>query len=363
MSDLHRAGVAQGLRDQDAGHFGRRARRFEIDRLHESFRPLALVGLGEAGHRAAHRRDGSGLVVTVQSAEPRRRHQERVRPRHLLVQHAHRRVEQFDAHTKSFVPGRRIHAAEASFVVQRGQPVDSGHRSGRHPFCKTAGQRLRIRRAVDPEDFRTHRLQPLLQRIADAGLIRHQDHAASGTESHASGFAEIERRTHPWGWHAPWDAVRRFEAGRNPRRGLCCPARRLHLSYGRRLRRGRPVLRELNDVRQRREIAQLEIRIARDVEGRAHRGEHLRLFHGVDAEVGFQVEIQVQHVHRVAGLLGDNRQHLVLDGVAGGAAWPAAATGGGGATARSGRRSCANRITCARVGKSRSLRFGSRGML
>ena len=189
MSDLHRAGVAQGLRDQHAGHLGRRARRFEIDRLHESFRPLALVGFGEARDGAAHWRDGSGLVVAVQSAEPRRRHQERVRPRDLLVQRAHRRIQQFDAHAKSFAPGGRIHAAEASFVVQRGQPVDSGHRSGRHPFCKPAGERLRIRRAVDPENFRTHRLQPLLQSVAYAGLIRHQDDAASGTESHAGGLA------------------------------------------------------------------------------------------------------------------------------------------------------------------------------
>ena len=58
----------------------------------------------------------------------------------------------------------------------------------------------------------------------------------------------------------------------------------------------RLVARELDHVRQGREVAQLQILVARNVVGCAHRGKHLRLLDGVDAEVGFQIEIEVQHV-------------------------------------------------------------------
>ena len=72
-------------------------------------------------------------------------------------------------------------------------------------------------------------------------------------------------------------------------------------------------MRELDHVRQRREVAQLEVLIARNVVGRADRREHLRLLDGVNAEVGFQIEIEVQHVLGIAGLLGHNLQDLFLD--------------------------------------------------
>ena len=73
----------------------------------------------------------------------------------------------------------------------------------------------------------------------------------------------------------------------------------------------RSVARELNHVRQRWEVAQLEVLIARNVVGRADGGKHLRLLDGVNPEVGFEIEVQVQHVLRIAGLFGDNLQHLV----------------------------------------------------
>ena len=56
------------------------------------------------------------------------------------------------------------------------------------------------------------------------------------------------------------------------------------------------VVDELDHARQGREIAELQVRVARDVVGLADGGEHLGLLDGVDAEVGFQVEIEVQHV-------------------------------------------------------------------
>ena len=41
-------------------------------------------------------------------------------------------------------------------------------------------------------------------------------------------------------------------------------------------------------------------------------GEHLGLLDGVDAEVGFEVEVEVEQFGRVAGQVGDDRH----DGVA-----------------------------------------------
>ena len=95
-------------------------------------------------------------------------------------------------------------------------------------------------------------------------------------------------------------------------------------------------------------------------------------------EVGFQIEIQVQHVLGIAGLLGDDREHLVLNVVdVGGSGrrfrrrWLGGSRDGRGhrrgqrvCAARSGRRDPErNRMTRARVGKSRSLSSASRGML
>ena len=48
VADLDRAGIAQGFLDEEFGDFRRRCARFEIDRLDQGVRPLALVGLGEA---------------------------------------------------------------------------------------------------------------------------------------------------------------------------------------------------------------------------------------------------------------------------------------------------------------------------
>jgi hypothetical protein len=74
-----------------------------------------------------------------------------------------------------------------------------------------------------------------------------------------------------------------------------------------------PFLRELDDVRERGKVAQLQVLIARYVVRRAHRGKHLRLFHRVDSEIGFQVEIEIQHLLGIASLLGNNVQDSLLD--------------------------------------------------
>ena len=65
-------------------------------------------------------------------------------------------------------------------------------------------------------------------------------------------------------------------------------------------------------------VAQLERVVALDPVGLADRGEDLGLLDGVDPEVGLEVELHVEQVGRIAGLLGDDRQHPLLDLVAAG---------------------------------------------
>ena len=66
---------------------------------------------------------------------------------------------------------------------------------------------------------------------------------------------------------------------------------------------------------QRRVVAQAQALLLRNVEGIAHGLEGLGLLHRVDAQVRLQVQVQIQHVLRVAGLLGHDAQHLAGDGV------------------------------------------------
>ena len=134
-------------------------------------------------------------------------------------------------------------------------------------------------------------------------------------------------------------------------------------------RSGRCSYHEPDDVRQRRKVAQLEILVARNVVDLADGSEHLRLLDGVDAEVGFQIEIEIQHVLGIAGLLDHECQdallHVPLEslercGAGRGGGWRSAVpvlrrVGAGAGQPRSGRRSCTKRITWASVGKSRSL--------
>ena len=90
---------------------------------------------------------------------------------------------------------------------------------------------------------------------------------------------------------------RRRGPGRPPR-----PARR------RRGRGGGSLVDEPDDVVEGRVVAQLQAVVAGDPVGLADRREHLGLLDGVDPEVGLEVEVQVEQVGRVAGLLGDDRE-------------------------------------------------------
>jgi hypothetical protein len=68
---------------------------------------------------------------------------------------------------------------------------------------------------------------------------------------------------------------------------------------------------EADDRAEGRVVAQLQVVAAGDVERVADGLERLGLLDRVDAQVGFHVQVEVEHLQRVAGLLGDNAQHLV----------------------------------------------------
>ena len=62
-------------------------------------------------------------------------------------------------------------------------------------------------------------------------------------------------------------------------------------------------------------VAQLAILVARDVVDFADGGKHLCLLDGVDAEIGFEIEIQIQHIFGIAGLLYRQSQDALFDRV------------------------------------------------
>ena len=67
---------------------------------------------------------------------------------------------------------------------------------------------------------------------------------------------------------------------------------------------------EADDVVEGGVVAEFELVVAGDVVRVADGGEQFGLLHRVDAEVGFEVEIEVEHLGRVAGLCGDELEDL-----------------------------------------------------
>src|SRR5271165_1689598 len=65
-------------------------------------------------------------------------------------------------------------------------------------------------------------------------------------------------------------------------------------------------------------VAQFEVVVAGDAVVLADGGEDFGLFDGVDAEVGLQVEVDVEQVGGVSGELGDDADHGVGDLVSSG---------------------------------------------
>ena len=59
-------------------------------------------------------------------------------------------------------------------------------------------------------------------------------------------------------------------------------------------------------------IAQLDFVITGDAVRFTDRGHHFRLLYRVDTQVRFEIEIQIEHVHRIACLLSNQSQYSLL---------------------------------------------------
>ena len=123
------------------------------------------------------------------------------------------------------------------------------------------------------------------------------------------------------------------------------------------VRCGGAVFDEADDVAQGGVVAQAEVVVAGDAVALADGGEHLGLFDGVDAEVGFEVEVGVEHVGGVAGLGGDDLQDRGGDvrqprgrGVRRSGSGGVGAVGSGGGAVRRAVRSSTKPTTWRRVG-------------
>ena len=76
---------------------------------------------------------------------------------------------------------------------------------------------------------------------------------------------------------------------------------------------GGAVADEADDVGEGGVVAEFELVVAFDAVVLADGGEHFGLFDGVDAEVGFEVEVEGEHVGGVAGLVGDQGEDVGFD--------------------------------------------------
>ena len=106
-------------------------------------------------------------------------------------------------------------------------------------------------------------------------------------------------------------------AGRNCSRCWCRDSD-FFLGLGCRYGRGRAgqigtlLIHEADDMRQGWVVTQLAVLVAWNAVDLANGRKHLRLFHRIHPEVCFEVEIQVQHVSRIASLLHRQSQNALF---------------------------------------------------
>ena len=163
--------------------------------------------------------------------------------------------------------------------------------------------------------------QLLDQGLADAALIEDDEDPSAFAEVHAGGGAGAQR----WAQSRDRDPPRQGVDGRevaDERRGRCggsrgrcgCGSAAADTAGagGDGLDAGL-VADPADDVGQGGEVAQLQVLVAFDVEPVADGGEHLGLLDGVDAEVGLEVEVQVEQLGGVAGHLGHDGHDGVGD--------------------------------------------------
>src|ERR1700756_2123482 len=69
---------------------------------------------------------------------------------------------------------------------------------------------------------------------------------------------------------------------------------------------------EPDHMGERRKVAQLDFVVTGDAVCFTDRSHHFRLLYGIDPQIRFKIEIQIEHVHRIASLLSNQRQDSFL---------------------------------------------------
>ena len=273
-ADLDRSRIAQRLLDQRGRDFFGGPRRVEVHDLDGGPGPLARERFDEAADGAPHRRGRS--ADAAQPAHARAGDDEARR-----VERARRFGERLHAPREAVVPGGGGQRLDRPFVVERREPEEAVDRA--------------FDLLVEPHDLGAARLQLRDERIGHAARVGHHRHAL---QRDARRLAQLQRRAQHWHRNAARERARLHR----PRR----------VSHARGLRRP-PLLDEAHDVPDGREVAQLELRVARNAPRLAHRRERLGLLDGVDAQIRFEVEIEIEHLGRIAGLLREDGEHFRRD--------------------------------------------------
>ena len=143
--------------------------------------------------------------------------------------------------------------------------------------------------------------------MSDTAAVDHHDDARAFTELDTRRPANVQQWAPRSEWHASWYLSRRVHVcGRFRLRccgGLRRPGRRCGLDA---IALRHAVFYELHGVIERREILELQIGITGNAVSLAHRCKDFGLLHGIDTEVGFEVEVHLQHVFRIACHRGDD---------------------------------------------------------
>ena len=262
----------------------------EVDCLHERVGALAGVGLGEAGDGTAHdrgrrpprrsrggRRGGWRRRGTCRARDQRER--------------AHRGREQLDAPASPSRQAAGIERVQRTLVVQGGQPVDAvtgpadvhsaiGRSSSSPPGASSIGRTsdAELPAGVRPAQLRRRRRRPSRSRGCPCRASRpsarmRPEQAGARAPERAAGSRGLRRRA----------AVRAPLPAAGSARRRCGGVRS----------RTKPTTWFEGGV-----VAELEFVVAFDAVFLADGGEELGLLDGVDAEVGFEVEVHVEQVWR-----------------------------------------------------------------
>ena len=186
------------------------------------------------------------------------------------------------------------HPGTLSVVVERSEPIDAGDRRFLLPRLDLCDQVIR-RDARRQRKCRCAGLLELLhERSADTALIEHDDHPGAveidaGRDAMADG----------------WPQARYGNATRKSVDGVEVTVYDVGC-LGNRFRRGRlacnrgpevgAVAYPVGDVSQCGEVAQLQVVVAFHRVAGSYRCEHFGLLDGVDAEVGFEIEVRFQQL-------------------------------------------------------------------